>query len=139
MMTATDMEQAKFSGSGGKRPKYSEAIPTPTAGDSKSSRNSTARRKTIPPTGIHAGNTLTDFVTMWPTPRASQSGPDFAKLDRSKTGISLQTAVAMQSTAGGRLNPEFVEWLMDVPIGWTASVPLGTRKFRQWLDSHGRR
>lgn len=34
-------------------------------------------------------------VKMWPTPTASVAGPDFAKMDRSKTGISLQTAVAM--------------------------------------------
>lgn len=34
----------------------------------------------------------------WPTPRASEAGPDFAKLDRSATGISLQTAVAMWPT-----------------------------------------
>ena len=38
--------------------------PSPTAGDAKSSRNSTARRHKIPPTGIHAGNTLTDAMTL---------------------------------------------------------------------------
>lgn len=35
---------------------------------------------------------------MWPTPRATEAGPDFAKLDRSATGISLQTAVQMFPT-----------------------------------------
>jgi hypothetical protein len=49
-------------------------IPTPTRGDSKSARNSTARRNKIPPTGIHAGDTLIDFVTKYPTPRASDAG-----------------------------------------------------------------
>ena len=34
----------------------------------------------------------------WPTPKASDAGPDFAKLDRSGTGISLATAVAMYPT-----------------------------------------
>jgi len=34
----------------------------------------------------------------WPTPKASAAGPDYAKLDRSKTGISLQTAVAIWPT-----------------------------------------
>lgn len=34
-------------------------------------------------------------VKMWPTPRASAAGPDFAKMDRSKTGISLATAVEL--------------------------------------------
>ena len=37
-------------------------LPTPTVGDSRDSRNSTATRHKIPPTGIHAGNTLTDIL-----------------------------------------------------------------------------
>ena len=47
--------------------------PTPTTGDSASSRNSTANRKIIPPTGIHKGDTLTDAVTLasWATPDAN--------------------------------------------------------------------
>jgi hypothetical protein len=39
-------------------------IPTPTVGDSKNARNSTAVRHKLPPTGIHAGNTLTDWITL---------------------------------------------------------------------------
>jgi hypothetical protein len=94
---------------------------------------------------------------MWPTPKASAAGPDFAKTARSKTGISLATAAAMwptptsrdwkdvtdprtwnctedrdrfdqlgravfkdgTATAGGALNPTWVEWLMGFPLGWT--------------------
>ena len=37
-------------------------LPTPTVGDSRNARNSTAVRHKIPPTGIHAGDTLTDAV-----------------------------------------------------------------------------
>lgn len=44
-------------------------LPTPTVGDSKQARNSTAKRHKIPPTGIHAGDTLTDAVSLLlPTP-----------------------------------------------------------------------
>ena len=50
------------------------SLPTPTVGDSKSARNSTANRSKIPPTGIHAGDTLTDFVTLLPTPVAHDDG-----------------------------------------------------------------
>lgn len=52
------------------------AWPTPTTGDSASSRNSTANRKTIPPTGIHKGDTLTDAATLagWATPAAQEPG-----------------------------------------------------------------
>lgn len=38
----------------------------------------------------------------WPTPRAHNAGPDFAKLERSKTGISLETSVAMWPTPNTR-------------------------------------
>jgi hypothetical protein len=37
-------------------------LPTPMAGDAKSARNSTAQRHKIPPTGVHAGDTLTDIL-----------------------------------------------------------------------------
>tara|TARA_R100000808_G_C2113581_1_gene126927 strand:- start:348 stop:764 length:417 start_codon:yes stop_codon:yes gene_type:complete len=41
-------------------------------------------------------------------------------------------------SAGGSLNPTWVEWLMGWPIGWTDSRPLATDRFPQWLLSHGK-
>ena len=39
----------------------------------------------------------------------------------------------------GKLMPPVVpEYLMMWPIGWTELKPLGTDKFQQWLDSHGK-
>ncbi len=35
------------------------------------------------------------------------------------------------------LNPEWVEWLMGWPIGWTDCAPLETDRFQRWLRSHG--
>jgi hypothetical protein len=37
----------------------------------------------------------------------------------------------------GQVTPEFCEWLMGFPSEWTASEPLATPKFQQWLHSHG--
>jgi hypothetical protein len=51
-------------------------------------------------TGRPITTALADAVKMWPTPKASAAGPDLAKLQRSATGISLQTAVAMYPTPG---------------------------------------
>ncbi len=34
-------------------------------------------------------------------------------------------------------SPDFAEWLMGWPIGWTDLKPLATDKFQQWLRSHG--
>jgi hypothetical protein len=37
-----------------------------------------------------------------------------------------------------QLSPEWVEWLMGWPTGWTDLQPLETDKFRLWLHSHGK-
>lgn len=36
-------------------------------------------------------------------------------------------------------HPEFAEWIMGYPPGWTDLEPLGTGRFRQWFDSFSRR
>jgi len=38
---------------------------------------------------------------------------------------------------GGQLNPEFVEWLMGWPLGWSGLKPLATAKSRNVLPRHG--
>lgn len=56
--------------------------------------------------------------SLWPTPKASPSGPDYARVNRENAGgDDLVTAVAR--TQSGALNPAWVEWLMGYPIGWT--------------------
>ena len=40
---------------------------------------------------------------------------------------------------GGKLNPQWVAWLMGWPIGWTDLQPLEMDRFQQWLRSHGAR
>lgn len=73
-----------------------------------------------------------NLVKRMATPKSVASGPDYARRGRKGTGgDDLSTQV------GGQLNPPWVEWLMGFPIGWTGLRPLETRKFRQWLDSHG--
>jgi hypothetical protein len=100
--------------------------PTPRAGktsdeneESWKARNADGQVSTPP---------LTLAVKMWATPTASTGGPE----PEGQTGRKLTTQVS------GQLNPDWVEWLMGWPIGWTASAPLATDKFRQWCASHGR-
>ena len=45
---------------------------------------------------------------------------------------------SMRSGNGGKLNPQFVEWLMGVPIGWTDLKVLATPKSRSAPPSHGK-
>jgi hypothetical protein len=102
--------------------------PTPTVGDSRSARNSTANRKTIPPSGVHPGDTLVDAVTKFPTPNTTQYYTTNSTTSKTPTLVGL---------AGGKLNPRWVEWLMGFPIGWLSLEPLEMLKFRQWLEQHG--
>lgn len=93
-------------------------------------------------------------ASLWPTPKASPSGPDFARRKRPGSGgDDLATAVAraflptptasqeaknstlppsqmkrdnlagylLRNGERGQLNPEWVEWLMGFPAGWTVS------------------
>ena len=106
---------------------------------------------------------------MWPTPKASAGGPDFAKMtgrDNRKPGggLSLATMAAMFPTptvqdasnnggasqyqrnslplnavAGGALNPKWVEWLMGFPLGWTALDASETPSSRKLSKSSGGR
>lgn len=84
----------------------------------------------------------------WPTPLRSDAtrGPTTAERNQKRLGgISLVSAVKhWQSPAerqrdqpldGGSLNPDWVEWLMGWPIGWTGLRPLETDRFQQWSKS----
>jgi len=39
-------------------------------------------------------------------------------------------------SGGGRLNPEWGEWFMGFPMGWTEFQPLAMLKFREWQRQH---
>jgi hypothetical protein len=99
-----------------------ERIPTPTAGDAKSTRNATANRSNPDSKRHHSGVTLTDFVTMeqFKTPTESDAKHGQGSVGRS---ASLCSQVNEQSGGRGALNPTWVEWLMGFPLGWTA-LPL---------------
>lgn len=86
---------------------------------------------------------LESAVRRWPTPKASPSGPDYARMNREGSGgDDLAPAVARENfhtptaapfshggsggelhkqvaPGGGPLSPRWVEWLMGFPIGWT--------------------
>jgi len=64
---------------------------------------------------------------------------EYRQESRRTTVQRLRAAVTEPEDLGGTLNPDWCEWFMGWPIGWTASEPLGTDKFQQWLLGHGRR
>lgn len=69
---------------------------------------------------------------LWPTPTSSEhkyrkSGD--SQQSKSLGGIAARTGV-------GQLNPQWVEWLMGWPIGWTDLEPLEMVKFQEWQQQH---
>lgn len=70
--------------------------PTPTAGTPNSARGSGQDPQARRDQG-HAVN-LKDVADHWPTPRASEAGPDFAKAGRSDTGMALPATAEMWGT-----------------------------------------
>ncbi len=83
----------------------------------------------------NAGWGLSSAVNLWPTPvRRDYRGPGKSRMERtgSKSGECLPQVV------GGLLNPEWVEWLMGWPTGWTELKPLAMAKFQEWQRQHSR-
>jgi len=139
-------------------------LPTPTSGDHN-------RGMTLP--DGKRGQSLVGAARgqKWPTPKGSPSGPDFARMNREKSGgDDLATKVAKFPTPRasesdmesmrmrkyswrdrqngnpaaqyravpegqpGQLNPPWVEWLMNWPIGWTDLKPLIMDNFIAWKN-----
>ncbi|MCI8210716.1 hypothetical protein AUC61_14350 [Pseudomonas sp. S25] len=87
----------------------------------------------------NAGWGLSSAVKQWPTPVASMAkGSSPAALTR-KSGADRSNDRldhAVMASDGGQLNPQWVEWLMGWPIGWTELKPLAMDKFREWQLQH---
>jgi len=100
--------------------------PTPTV-------NGNYNRKGLSKT---SGDGLATYVAKFPTP-TKRSPPD-CEAERRRNTPSIEAVVnVLEGTKGGRLNPEWVEWLMGWPIGATALSPLETDKFQEWQQQHG--
>ncbi len=69
----------------------------------------------------------------YPTPRSSEAEHS----GRKAANHSGQTGLSESVKETGQLNPEWVEWLMGWPLGWTDLKPLEMARFQRWLDSHG--
>ena len=62
------------------------------------------------------GANLSDQVRMWPTPTANE---DAAGTPNGKMQRMLGNHPDVRNTGAGTLNPQWVEWLMGYPEGWT--------------------
>lgn len=98
-------------------------VGTPTA--SMTVRSDRGVRKTPTPAEIATGKTKANrFPT--PTARDYRSGKGKTQADRGRTA-----GPSLAEVSGGLLNPQWVEWLMGFPIGWTDCEGLETQSCRK--------
>ena len=100
------------------------------------------------PTPVADGDRTTDYAQgerslgaevrrrqNWPTPTKHDYHSEWS----TRNGQLSQAVGSSKDPNGGKLNPNWVEWLMGWPIGWTDLEPLETARFQRWFDSHGKR
>ena len=74
------------------------------------------RRGNQPARPWDTGIPLSQQIVMLPTPKAQSANQPAI---HGTGGMDLQTTVCGRTNKSGSLNPQFVEWLMGFPIGWT--------------------
>ena len=76
---------------------------------------------------------LSTMVRFYPTPNVSD-----ARMCNNKNNHDLiRGYLRSEAGHGGQLNPNWVEWLMGWPVGWTDLKPLAMDKFQSWLKQFG--
>lgn len=86
--------------------------------------------------------------SLWPTLTASPRGVTTEQRNEKRLGgVSLESALARWESplnrrngpgSHGGLNPNFLEWFMGFPIGWTGKEHSETRKYRSKWPSHSK-
>ena len=70
------------------------------------------------------------FAKQWPTPRCFMYKD--ALTDRGKSNLGEVVNETEGATKTGQLNPDWVEWLMGWPIGWTSMDAIEELDWREW-------
>jgi len=104
--------------------------PTPTCSDAFTDKLKSDQQKEG---SMHSVN-LSQAVKMWPTPRANKV--EGYSSERFRPTLA-QEVTGEDKPIGGQLNPDWVEWLMGWPIGWTDLKPLETDKYPPPHRWHG--
>lgn len=105
--------------------------PTPSASDGTGGPGNSGRE---------GGLNLRTAVRQWPTPCAHEARLGYQDRSNGKAGTqkSLTTEViddlGGRDQVGGQLSPDWTEWLMSWPIGWTSLDPLPQSAVDEWAD-----
>lgn len=105
------------------------SMPTPNARDYKGSPGAACMERGGRQSSLPA------HVARWPTSMMQDNAQIVGQYKNPKSGTTLERE-ANQSGVSGRLNPEFVEWLMGWPIGHTGLEPVAMDRWHEWLRQH---
>jgi hypothetical protein len=117
--------------------------PTPSASDTANRQVSDSLHTTKTGSLKHRGKdgTLSQIrlsqVVKFRTPNASDAAKWSHQTEAERVAKGQQVRLCHQLGAGGQMNPQWVEWLMGWPLGWTDLKPLATAKFQEWRQQHG--
>jgi len=76
---------------------------------------------------------------LWPTPTKHNAKEQDSPAEATRNTPTLcHLARGGDKTQPRWLNPQWVEWLMGWPIGWTDLQPLEMDKYQLWLQQHGK-
>lgn len=90
------------------------------------------------PTPTTAGNERSLSMLKWPAHRkmfATLAAHLYGNNKGGAAGRVGKTRESFEREIGG-LSLSLREWMMGIPIGFSALAPLATGKFQRWLDSH---
>jgi hypothetical protein len=87
-------------------PSHVQIFPTPTAKGNNNKKGSS----------VKSGDGLATVVKMLPTPTCNDSKNNNPPSQRTENGRHTDQ---LNVIAGGSLNPDWVEWLQGLPVGWT--------------------
>jgi DNA (cytosine-5)-methyltransferase 1 len=90
--------------------------------------------------GREGGQNLRTAIKMWATPtkRDYKDSPGMASTAINPDGSLrrrndlLPRQVYQSGETNGSLNPDWVEWLMGFPIGWTSLKPMSQKAMQDW-------
>ena len=104
------------------------SLPTPIKDDANHRTNPAQLKRSTIKLSVMAAHGLWKLPT--PQARDYRSGQQ-SRWDDPERSRNLNDKI------GGKLNPQWVEWLMGWPIGWTDLAALETDKWQQWRKWHG--
>lgn len=98
------------------------SIPTPTV-------HGNYNRAGASPT---SGNGLATLVSLFPTPACNDAKNSTLPPSQAQRDGMAGSLIRNGEPSGGQLNPDWVEWLMNWPIGWSSLEPMPALDWQTW-------